>query len=563
MLTIWNKINKDTLEKGRIGILFFILFLPCLSSLFMSVDIQKEFSDRIGYLLLYILVLLLPLSFLKSKFYFLFEGVFLLFAPIEIIHLKLLGMPVSSPFITSMLQTDFKESMEVLSSFKLEIIIMLLVWGIYFIQVYKVPNRYLGTKWFRIALIPLFIIWNVTLFANTFLSSPSGSTFSGRLAVSSYRVVHQYYKIFPVNLFLSYTKHLKDNSEVKAMNERLKSFKFGVQSLTPPNEKELYVLVIGESARADHFSINGYERKTTPLLEQTENLVSFRDVLSTANITVRALPLLLSRATPESPEIAYQEKTLPEAFKECGFSTAWIANQSFNDPYVLRIAHNSDYHHFELVDYSADNNYDEKLLPKLDKVLAFNKQKQFIVIHTLGNHFKYNYRHPENFEKFKPAMPKDFSYNEIGKDKKAIVTNSYDNSVLYTDFILSEIIKRVQQQSCIAAVSYISDHAENLYDDGTEELMHSSSNPSRNEVHVPFIVWLSDSYRKQFPKIYDILNSHKDSPISSNNLFHTMLKISNITYPDEKPNLSITSEEFQGDSIREVLTPNGKIVYLH
>ena len=171
MLTIWNKINKDTLEKGRIGILFFILFLPCLSSLFMSVDIQKEFSDRIGYLLLYILVLLLPLSFLKSKFYFLFEGVFLLFAPIEIIHLKLLGMPVSSPFITSMLQTDFKESMEVLSSFKLEIIIMLLVWGIYFIQVYKVPNRYLGTKWFRIALIPLFIIWNVTLFANTFLSS--------------------------------------------------------------------------------------------------------------------------------------------------------------------------------------------------------------------------------------------------------------------------------------------------------------------------------------------------------------------------------------------------------
>lgn len=557
----WNK--KIWKEQGRTGLLFLILFCPCLFTLFTATNLQEGLGVKIGYLTFYIIILIFPLTFLKSRTYFLFEGIFVLLAPLEIIHLKLLGMPVTMTFIASVAQTDLKECLEVLSSFKFEIVITFLIWIIYFTQTFKIRNTYLGGKYFRIASISGFVLLNIMLFAYMFKLTASNDSFSLRISAAYTNTIKKYTKIFPVNFILAYTDYLKDRLEITKMNKQLQNFSFHAKSLSPLDEKEIYVLIIGESARSDHFSLNGYPRKTTPNLSNISNLISLRNVYSTANYTVKAIPLLISRATPESFQVAFQEKTLPEAFEECGFFTAWIANQSFNDPYVTRLAQNLDYNHFELVDFDSQNNYDEKLLPELDKVLAANKTKLFIVIHTLGSHFRYNYRHPASFTKFQPAIQENFSYNEIGKDKKELFINSYDNSMLYTDYILSEIIKKVQKQQCVSAVTYISDHAENLYDDSSEKRMHGSSQPTKYEVHVPFIIWLSDTYNKRHPQVYEILNRHRSSPISSNNLFHTIIDIGNITYPNQNSQYSIASLFFKEDSIRSVLKPDGTILHLH
>lgn len=557
----WNK--KIWKEQGRTGLLFLILFCPCLFTLFTATNLQEGLGVKIGYLTFYIIILIFPLTFLKSRTYFLFEGIFVLLAPLEIIHLKLLGMPVTMTFIASVAQTDLKECLEVLSSFKFEIVITFLIWIIYFTQTFKIRNTYLGGKYFRIASISGFVLLNIMLFAYMFKLTASNDSFSLRISAAYTNTIKKYTKIFPVNFILAYTDYLKDRLEITKMNKQLQNFSFHAKSLSPLDEKEIYVLIIGESARSDHFSLNGYPRETAPNLSNISNLISLRNVYSTANYTVKAIPLLISRATPESFQVAFQEKTLPEAFEECGFFTAWIANQSFNDPYVTRLAQNLDYNHFELVDFDSQNNYDEKLLPELDKVLATNKTKLFIVIHTLGSHFRYNYRHPASFTKFQPAIQENFSYNEIGKDKKELFINSYDNSILYTDYILSEIIKRVQKQQCVSAVTYISDHAENLYDDSLEKRMHGSSQPTKYEVHVPFIIWLSDTYNKRHPQVYEILNRHRSSPISSNNLFHTIIDIGNITYPNQNSQYSIASLFFKEDSIRSALKPDGTILHLH
>lgn len=560
----WKQWNKETgKEQGRIGLLFSILFCPCLFTLFTATNLQEGLGVKIGYLAFYIIILIVPLTFLKSRAYFLFEGVFVLLAPLEIIHLKLLGMPVTMTFIASAMQTDWKECLELLSSFKLETAITLLIWAIYFTQTFKIKNVYLGNKHLRIASISGFVLLNLILFAYMFKLTASNDAFSLRVSIAYNNTTKKYTKIFPVNFILASTDYLKDRVKIAKMNKQLQNFSFQAKSLSSPDEKEIYVLIIGESARSDHFALNGYPKETTPNLSKINSLISFEDVYSTANYTFKAIPLLISRATPENFQTAFQEKALPEAFKECGFFTAWIANQSFNDPYITRIAQNLDYNHFELVDFDSQNNYDEKLLPELDKVLASGKNKLFIVIHTLGSHFRYNYRYPASFAKFQPAIQENFDYNEIGKDKKELFINSYDNSILYTDYILSEIIKRVQKQQCVSAVTYISDHAENLYDDSLEKRMHGTSQPSKYEVHIPLIIWLSDTYNEHHPQVHEILNRHRSSSISSSNLFHTMIDIGNITYPNHHSKYSIASLCFKEDSIRSVLKPDDTILHLH
>ncbi|WP_455587375.1 phosphoethanolamine transferase [Bacteroides sp.] len=561
---MWKVRNMQTVkEQGRIGLLFLILFLPCLFALFTSSNLQEGISVKIGYLFFYTLILVLPLAVLKSRTYFLFEGIFVLLAPLEITHLRLLGMPVTMTFITSVMQTDFRESLEALSSFKYEMIAALLIWIIYFTQLFKIKNVYLSNKKIRITLIPAFLLLNILLYAYMFKLTSVNDNFSRRIATAYYNTTKKYTKIYPVNFIFAYIDYSKDKQTIRNMDKRVENFSFHANSLSPRNEKEIYILIIGEAARSDHFSLNGYPRETMPNLKQIKNIVSFNNTYSTANYTVKAIPLLISRATPETFQRAYQEKTLPEMFKECGFFSAWIANQSFNDPYIVRIARNLDYSHFELTDFDSQNNYDEKLLPELDKLLAENKPKTFIVIHTLGSHFRYNYRYPKEFEKFCPGIPKSFSYGELSLEKKEQLINSYDNSIVYTDYILSEIIKKVQKQQCISAVTYISDHAENLYDDAAGKAMHGSSDPNRYEIHIPFITWLSDEYTKQYPDVYKILNQHRRSAISTNNLFYTMADIGNISYSDEHPEYSVASLEFKEDSVRSVLKPDDTIKYFH
>lgn len=542
------------------GFLFFILLLPLIFTFIYSSSLQEGTFVKVSYVFIYVILLLLPAAFLKSRAYFLVTGfLWLSFLPIEISHLRVFNISANSGFISAALQTDFNELSELVVSFKYEVLLFLIVAVLYFYFLFKIKNDYLIKSKLRFFIFPIFILANIVLFVLMYVKSSSINDKDLRVSVAFTNTLTKYRKIYPVNIFVAYNEYYNRMKNIRLIDEEVKDFKFNSSALYDKDEKEIYVLIIGEAARSSNFSLNGYDRATTPNLEAMSNVISFKKAYSSATLTEKALPLLLSRATPLNMDIAFREKTLPELFQESGFWVSWIGNQSFNNPYIVRLAEKSDYSYLSTVDFDSSDRYDGLLLPIFDDVLNKDNNKTFVVIHTLGSHFRYNYRYPENFGKFSPGIPDNFSYGDIGMDKKEQFINSYDNTILYTDYVISEIIRSVKKQNCVSAVVYISDHGENLYDGDSDKFLHGSEIASREELHVPLIIWFSDKYIEGNKKIYSNILKNCGSVVSTDNIFYTVSEIGHLKYSLFQPDMSIASDMFSEDSVLRYVGANDKV----
>ena len=546
---------------GWMLILFLLLLLPNFSVAFLGSDLSGNLFKQIAYLSFSVLLFLIPILFLKARTYFVFASIFLWLAPIEIGHILFCRMPVSVGLMSAILHTTQQEASEFIRSVWIYIIPIVCILGLYYwILFRKIENKPLLTGKGKILFAGFFLIFNLALFIEMWrLASFTDADYTRmERTVDSFK--SKYRKVYPCDLLWATSEVLQTERAIKQMNEQLRDFSFHAYLRQPIAERELYVLVIGESARYGNFSINGYERETSPLLAGTENLISYSQVLSTANLTETALRQMLTRATPWQQERAYQEKALTDAFRECGFHTAWIGNQSAKDDFIQRIVSNMDAHFFSTTDYDATANYDEKLLPHFDEILRQNHQKQFVVIHTLGSHFRYNARYPESFTRFTPALQTFTDYGIVNAANKELLVNSYDNTICYTDSILHEIIQRVANTQSVSAVVYISDHAENLYDDDRELAMHGSTTPTKYELHVPLFIWTSESYKQARKEKACALQQHKACKVSTTNLFPSLLDIAGIAYPEEELQLSIASSCFQEDSVWYIITPDKRVI---
>lgn len=130
--------------------------------------------------------------------------------------------------------------------------------------------------------------------------------------------------MYPVNVCYNLTLAIERAGETAGYQESSKEFTFGAQATHDKDEAEIYVLVVGETARACNFGLYGYERNTTPLLDKTKGLVAFTDVLTQSNTTHKSVPMLLSGASAENYNRIYREKGIITAFKEAGFHTAFF-----------------------------------------------------------------------------------------------------------------------------------------------------------------------------------------------------------------------------------------------
>ena len=547
---------------GFILLLFVILLLPNIFVSFWSSDLSGSLTKTFAYLSFSLIILLVPALFLKLRWYFLFESIFMLIAPFEIGYVSLYKTTSTDGYISSLIYTNVGEVSEVLLTIKGYILLLLFIWSAYYFIVFrKIKNNYLFTKKCSVTVGIVFILFNVLLFGSMFFIEYRRTQTEIRMDSVVDNYVNKYRKTYPCNILSIINRIQKNNRIVRAMQRNTASFSYQAKQSAHPSEREIYIVVIGESARYENFSINGYARETTPLLEKKSDLLSYHNVYAASNATEYALPLLLSRATPLNPEEAYREKTFVDAFKECGFYTAWIANQASYYPYIKRIAGTVDLSYFSFNDFDAPANYDGLLLTHIDSVLDKNEQKTLIVVHTLGSHFRYNFRYPKEFEKFTPALEGAGNYTLVAKKNKALLINSYDNTILYTDYVLSEIINRVEERNGVSAVLYVSDHAENLYDNGGSLVLHGNKYPSIKELHVPLFVWTSAKYRSFYENKQKSLEANTIKKVSVSNLFHSILDMADIRYPDETLEKSIASDTFVEDSVRHVYTANNEVIH--
>jgi glucan phosphoethanolaminetransferase (alkaline phosphatase superfamily) len=172
--------------------------------------------------------------------------------------------------------------------------------------------------------------------------------------------------------------------------------------------------------------------------------------------------------------------------------------------------------------------------------LAKGNRKQFIVLHTYGSHFNYRERYPAGAAFFRPDSPADaeFKYRDN-------LINAYDNSIRYTDDFLARLIGLLQQQDAGAAMLYTSDHGEDIFDDDRHLFLHASPVPSYYQLHVPFIVWTSDTYREKYPEHIAALQQNRQKSVASNRVvFHSLLDLAGVTTAYVNDSLSVASPSY-------------------
>lgn len=226
------------------------------------------------------------------------------------------------------------------------------------------------------------------------------------------------------------------------------------------------IFVLGESADRNKMSAYGYGIKTTPVLDELSKkgeAFVFTDTIAPANYTSRAMELIFTYAEKGEKNYWYENQNLIDIVKMAGYRTVWLSNQSpvgkfGNTDRIL--ANRSDYSKFTNVAGGEASSLvrplDESLLPLLDEAMSGDSFKNFYVLHIEGSHEQFNLRYPDRFAKF--ATADEDSENYLWNKTKA----EYDNTILYTDFIIGETIKRFADKN--AVLVYISDHGNEVYD---------------------------------------------------------------------------------------------------
>ena len=381
------------------------------------------------------------------------------------------------------------------------------------------------------------------------------------VVVDGYRMRNQ---LYPVNICYNLYLAFERNAASENYQEASRNFRFDARSGHDAEAPEVYVMVVGETARAHNFSLYGYPRNTNPLLSKTPGITVFPDATTQSNTTHKSVPMLLSAASAEDFPRLFHEKGILAAFREAGFHTVFISNQLPNHSFIDFLGEQADEHYFLKKEESAQGtHYDENLLRKLDKILPeadasssahYRYRKLFVVLHTYGSHFNYQERYPRSFAYFKPD-----GRSEAMPENRRDLLNAYDNTIRYTDYILHGIVERLQKWELVqakarnkpdgiycqptSAMLYTSDHGENIFDDNRNLFLHAAPKASDYELHVPFIIWTSQGFDKKYPKVVKALaDNHTKQVQTSLSVFHTLLGIGGIQTRYRQDEHSVASE---------------------
>lgn len=361
--------------------------------------------------------------------------------------------------------------------------------------------------------------------------------------------IKQFGNTWPFGLVVRGYDFGKERQYLSELADKSSLFRFGSHQVGDAiDSPQVVVMVIGESSRFDRWSLNGYKRETNPLLKNEPNLVSLANVVTAVSATRLSVPVIVSRKpATQSLQAGFSEKSFLSAFKEAGFKTYWLSNQmsfgQFDTP-ISVFANEADVVQFmNLGGFTDNSSFDQILLGPLVRAIADPAKKKLIVLHTLGNHWNYSHRYPKEFNRWQPSLfgVENPAYTDLRL--KPQLNNSYDNSVLYTDWFLAQVIGALKQSRQLSAMMYVSDHGQTLYD-GTCNLAFHGHN-TQFEFHIPALVWYSDLYQSIYPDKVAQLQRNKKARLSTENVFHTLLDMADVRYATERLEWSFLSKKLR------------------
>jgi len=505
------------LLKNNIKIIPFVLLISALNFLFFHLPFFKFVVNNVDYkslnginiIVTFVILMLVANAFVFFLFFFLsrYVGKFLLVVffignAIAIYFVNTYHVIIDETMIGNVLNTDYKEAT---SFFSIKLILYIILLGVLpAIYIIKAKIINVTVKRFLVitSLTLLFMLVVIFVNASNWLWIDKNSKTLGGLAMPW---------CYTVNISLFYVhRHQENKKEILLPNATIKD-----------NQKSVVVLVIGESARSQNFSLYGYEKNTNPLLAKTPGVFHF-NATSCATYTTAGVKCILEHAnTGDLYEI------LPNYLERNGVEVIWRTS-NWGEPPI----HIKNYQNEEALRKNCKGegcNYDEVLLTDLkEQIAASTKNKVLIVLHTSTSHGPtYSKKYPPRFETFKPVC----NTVELGKCSHEELVNAYDNTIGYTDYILHSIIEDLQQlKEFKSAMIFVSDHGESL---GEKNLyMHGLplSLAPKEQYEIPFIVWMSDNSSKQLKP---------NNSLSQNHVFHSVLNFLGIQSPVYKEELNI------------------------
>jgi lipid A ethanolaminephosphotransferase len=302
-------------------------------------------------------------------------------------------------------------------------------------------------------------------------------------------------------------------------------------------------IVIGEAARAANFQLGVYARKTTPRLATTTDVMYFSDVRACDTSTAIAVPCMFSplgRSLFDVDEASHIANLL-DSLSDAGFDVEWRENNAGCKGVCDRV---------RTVRYDASAGgawcehsycYDEVMLEGIDAHVREIKTDTAIVFHQIGSHGPaYGERYPAAFERFKPSCRS----NELHTCSEQQLVNAYDNTIAYTDHVLSRQIEilRSAAESVDSFLLYVSDHGESLGENSIYLHGMPYSLAPRVQKHVPMLMWASDGYIARMHLDTQCLRRRSSESISHDNLYHTLLGAAEVYDAVYQPGLDILSE---------------------
>ena len=278
--------------------------------------------------------------------------------------------------------------------------------------------------------------------------------------------------------------------------------------------------------------------KNSPKIYQTDGeFLIFQNAYASWSQTVPVLQRALTEQSQYNQKEFYESISIIDAAKKSGYKTYWFSNQGRYGEYdsaITLVAKTADFSDWTDDAYDFSDKDDEILLKFFEKVNP--AENNFIVFHLMGSHIYYNNRYPRSFKKWVTA------------DGTGMMTSAaaYSNTILYTDFVLSKFFDYAKENLNLQAMIYFSDHGEDL------QISHNPDVFSYEMVRIPFFIYLSPDYEKNFPEQTKILRSRKKEFFTNDMMYDTLCGILNAKSENYDSAQDFSSEDYKFN--RENLT---------
>ena len=360
-------------------------------------------------------------------------------------------------------------------------------------------------------------------------------------------------EVFPVNVMYNMGVAISESNKIANFHSTSASFSYDAERDTEPAEREVYVMVIGEAARAASWQLYGYERETTPLLSAREDIVLFEGITTQSNTTHKSVPMILSSVATSEHEELFRRKGMPALFNEAGFKTYFISNQAPQGAMIDFLSEDASE-----VEYLPALSHDGALVERLQRILKEDRSERLLIIlHMYGSHFSYHQRYPREWARFTPDDDVAISRRNV-----ELIRNAYDNSTLYTDYVLNEIISTLEAEQACTAMYYCSDHGEDLFDDRNGRFLHSSPTTTYYQLHVASLAWFSPRYNELYPQKVTAARSNAEATATTHSAFHTIADMASIRSKYVKESVSLVNENFDHSAVRYYLSDHNKAATL-